>query len=98
MPIYRVESWTTNGCREPIGESLSVTIRLISTSHLVCTNPQDSTSTFLSEAVERLSVMSEFETFECQHCGESFKALPDANAGTKRYCSPACETEQLAVQ
>jgi len=41
--------------------------------------------------------MSQFESFECRNCGESFKALPDANAGTKRLCSPTCETAQLAV-
>ena len=37
--------------------------------------------------------MSEFETYECTTCGESFAALPDANAATNGYCSPACEVE-----
>lgn len=41
--------------------------------------------------------MSNFESFECRNCSESFKALPEANAATKRLCSPACETAQLAV-
>jgi formylmethanofuran dehydrogenase subunit E len=41
--------------------------------------------------------MSQFEQFECRNCGESFTALPDANAGRKRLCSPACESDQLAV-
>lgn len=41
--------------------------------------------------------MSEFETFECRNCGKAFEALPEANAATKRLCSPACETAQLAV-
>lgn len=41
--------------------------------------------------------MSDFDTFDCVECGESFTALPEANAATKRLCSPACETAQLAV-
>lgn len=41
--------------------------------------------------------MSQLETFECRECGESFQALPESNAATKRCCSPACETAQLAV-
>lgn len=42
--------------------------------------------------------MSQFETFECRECGETFVALPESNAATDRSCSPACETAQLAVQ
>lgn len=41
--------------------------------------------------------MSEFETVECQNCGDEFRALPESNAATKRLCSPACETDQLVV-
>jgi len=41
--------------------------------------------------------MSEFETYECSVCGESFTAMPDANAAASGYCSPACETEGKGV-
>lgn len=37
--------------------------------------------------------MSEFEDFECAVCGESFTAMPGANAATNGYCSPACEVD-----
>lgn len=37
--------------------------------------------------------MSEFETFECTSCGETFKAYPDANAAENNYCSPSCEID-----
>ncbi len=36
--------------------------------------------------------MSDFDTFDCANCGESFKAYPDSNAAEKEACSPACET------
>jgi len=36
--------------------------------------------------------MSDFDTFECSSCGESFKAYPDANVAQTEACSPACET------
>jgi len=36
--------------------------------------------------------MPEFETYECNECGDRFTALPDANAAQEGYCSPACET------
>jgi len=41
--------------------------------------------------------MPQFETFECRNCGDEFAALPEANAATKRLCSPVCESAQLAV-
>jgi len=56
-----------------------------------------SAPTFLPQAVQAVTAMSEFETFECRNCGRAFAALPEANAATKRLCSPACETAQLAV-
>ncbi len=34
--------------------------------------------------------MSDFETYTCNGCGESFKAHPDSNAAERGYCSPAC--------
>ncbi|MFB6090332.1 MAG: hypothetical protein ABEJ97_04670 [Halobellus sp.] len=37
--------------------------------------------------------MPEYETYECSVCGESFTALPDSNAATGGYCSPACEID-----
>jgi hypothetical protein len=43
-----------------------------------------------------LAVVSDFDTFECDSCGDDFKALPEANAAQKELCSPACETDQLA--
>ncbi|MBP1953495.1 endogenous inhibitor of DNA gyrase (YacG/DUF329 family) [Halarchaeum rubridurum] len=36
--------------------------------------------------------MSDFETYECVHCGTAFKAYEDSNAATSGYCSPACQT------
>jgi hypothetical protein len=36
--------------------------------------------------------MSEFETYSCENCGESFRAHPSSNAAENGYCSPACET------
>lgn len=36
--------------------------------------------------------MPEFDTFECENCGEEFQALPGANAAEEGYCSPACES------
>ncbi len=35
--------------------------------------------------------MSEFETYSCEHCSDSFTAHPSANAADEQYCSPACE-------
>lgn len=32
-------------------------------------------------------------TFECESCGDEFKAYEGANAAEKGYCSPACENE-----
>lgn len=37
--------------------------------------------------------MPTFDSFECQECGETFKALGAANAAEGGYCSPACETD-----
>lgn len=37
--------------------------------------------------------MSDFETYQCANCGESFTAHPSANAAGNSYCSPACETQ-----
>jgi hypothetical protein len=37
--------------------------------------------------------MSEFSTYECEHCGEQFRALDGANAAENGYCSPRCESE-----
>ena len=36
--------------------------------------------------------MSAFDTYDCDHCGEAFKALDGANAAEGGYCSPACES------
>lgn len=36
--------------------------------------------------------MPEFDTYECEHCGDEFTALPGANAAEKELCSPNCET------
>lgn len=33
-----------------------------------------------------------FETYECQECGDEFKAYEDANAAETKYCSPDCQT------
>lgn len=40
--------------------------------------------------------MTEFETYECDGCGEAFKAYPDSNAAQNSYCSPACSTSDGA--
>ena len=36
--------------------------------------------------------MPSFDTFTCEQCGSSFKALRSSNAAVGGYCSPACET------
>lgn len=36
--------------------------------------------------------MSDFETYTCERCGESFKAHPSARAAETGFCSPACST------
>ena len=36
--------------------------------------------------------MSNFESYECEHCGESFTAHPSARAAATNYCSPSCHT------
>lgn len=36
--------------------------------------------------------MSEFETTECENCGESFTSHPSAMAAQTNYCSPACHS------
>jgi predicted nucleic acid-binding Zn ribbon protein len=36
--------------------------------------------------------MPEFSTYECEQCGEQFKAVDGANAAANGYCSPACES------
>ncbi|WP_279587137.1 hypothetical protein [Halobacterium sp. R2-5] len=33
------------------------------------------------------------ETYECQSCGDEFKAFEDSVAADDGYCSPRCETE-----
>jgi len=35
--------------------------------------------------------MSEFQIYECEQCGEEFRALDGANAAVNGYCSPRCE-------
>ncbi|WP_436929044.1 hypothetical protein [Halosimplex halobium] len=37
--------------------------------------------------------MSDFETYECEQCGESFVAHDSARAATDTYCSPRCLSE-----
>jgi hypothetical protein len=37
--------------------------------------------------------MPSFEPFECDNCGDTFKALPEANAATRELYSPTCETD-----
>ncbi|SEP13341.1 hypothetical protein SAMN05216388_103611 [Halorientalis persicus] len=37
--------------------------------------------------------MSEFETYSCGSCTETFSAHPSSNAAANTYCSPACEIE-----
>lgn len=37
-------------------------------------------------------MMSDFQTYDCDSCGEAFKAHPSANAAANTYCSPACES------
>lgn len=37
--------------------------------------------------------MSEFDTHECDECGDAFVAVDGANAAQNGYCSPACESE-----
>ncbi|WP_267903115.1 hypothetical protein [Natronococcus pandeyae] len=34
-----------------------------------------------------------YETLECNECGESFTASPDAEAAKRGYCSPSCQLE-----
>jgi hypothetical protein len=36
--------------------------------------------------------MSEFDTYSCENCGESFTAHPSAQAVETSYCSPQCHT------
>jgi len=38
------------------------------------------------------SDMSDYETYECNACGESFAAHEDSNAARNGYCSPRCQT------
>jgi formylmethanofuran dehydrogenase subunit E len=40
--------------------------------------------------------MSAFETYDCENCGEEFKAHPSANAAADRLCSPKCATEDAS--
>jgi hypothetical protein len=40
--------------------------------------------------------MTDFETFECSNCTDSFKALPESNAASKELCSPSCESDHRA--
>lgn len=37
--------------------------------------------------------MSDFESYDCASCGESFRALAGSNAAENEYCSPKCEVE-----
>jgi hypothetical protein len=41
--------------------------------------------------------MPEFDTFECDQCGDEFAALPSAPAVATGYCSPNCETTDRQV-
>lgn len=36
--------------------------------------------------------MSDFETYNCEHCGDEFAAHESANAAENGYCSPECRT------
>lgn len=38
-----------------------------------------------------------FETYDCEHCGDSFKAYDDAQAARNGYCSPRCETQDKGL-
>lgn len=36
--------------------------------------------------------MSDFDTFECANCSESFVAYAESNAADAEACSPACHS------
>lgn len=37
--------------------------------------------------------MSNFDSYDCENCGDTFVALAGANAAENSYCSPRCEIE-----
>jgi hypothetical protein len=37
--------------------------------------------------------MSDFDTYDCEECGEQFAAHPSSSAADNGYCSPACESD-----
>ena len=37
--------------------------------------------------------MSNFETVNCNNCGNDFRVHPSAEAAETGYCSPRCQTE-----
>ncbi|SDN28175.1 hypothetical protein SAMN04487949_3820 [Halogranum gelatinilyticum] len=36
--------------------------------------------------------MTAFDDYDCQHCGETYRALDGSNAVATGYCSPRCES------